>query len=330
MTVNKSYNHRGMETQILAPTPQGFAAAAEFLHHHQPVAFPTETVYGLGARVFDEEGLRRIYSIKGRPSDNPLIVHIASLDQVELLAQNIPESFKRLTDAFFPGPLTIVLPRRSTVPGIISGGLPTVALRMPSHPIALQLIKVVGEPLAAPSANLSGRPSPTQAWHVMDDLQGRVAAIIDGGPTTHGIESTVIDLTGETPTLLRPGSITALQLAEVLGTAVDLSDDDKAAHSPGMRYRHYAPSIAVVIYDSAVEFNKRYDSTRPAEYYILSNHPLVSAPHSKTKPLNPQTLFAEFRAAEKYGATEIAIILDPSTRADAGLMNRIMKAAAGT
>ena len=216
------------------------------------VAFPTETVYGLGGNALDPEASRRIYAAKGRPSDNPLIVHIADLGSLSRIVSRIPDSALALADAFWPGPLTMILPRSSEVPPETTGGLDTVAVRMPSHPAALELIRRSGGYIAAPSANTSGRPSPTRAQHVYDDLNGRIDMIIDGGPVGIGIESTIIDLTEEVPMVLRPGFISIDMLRAVVGEVrmdPGLRADDPSFRpkAPGMKYRHYAPKASLSI-----------------------------------------------------------------------------------
>ncbi len=212
------------------------------------VGIPTETVYGLAANALDEKAAAKIYAAKGRPSDNPLIVHIAGMDMIHELVSEIPENARKLADAFWPGPLTMILPKSEKVPYGTTGGLDTVAIRMPSHPVAWKLISDSRIPLAAPSANTSGRPSPTRAEHVYEDLSGKIEMILDDGPVGIGIESTIIDLTGEVPMLLRPGYITREMLAEVLGeVTVDpaILDENRDKNfkpkAPGMKYKHYAP-----------------------------------------------------------------------------------------
>jgi L-threonylcarbamoyladenylate synthase len=220
--------------------------AAQNLKKNEVVAFPTETVYGLGGNAKSDEAVLKIFEAKGRPGDNPLIIHISDRKQIQSFVKAIPENAILLMDAFWPGPLTIILENKS---GVLSekatAGLSTVAVRMPDHPIALALIEASGLPLAAPSANLSGKPSPTTAAHVADDLTGRIAGIVDGGATGVGLESTVVDCTVEIPVILRPGGVTKEQLEEVVGeVSVDpaLKDSDQTPKSPGMKYRHYAPN----------------------------------------------------------------------------------------
>lgn len=219
------------------------------------VAFPTETVYGLGGDAMHPDAAKKIYEAKGRPSDNPLIVHIAEFSDMEKVAKEIPEQAKKLADAFWPGPLTMIVWKKDEVPYATTGGLDTVAVRMPNHPVALELIRKSGKLIAAPSANTSGRPSPTEAAHVMGDMDGRIAMVLDGGPVGIGIESTIIDLTEETPMVLRPGYITLEMLMEVLGEEVILdpgiiaADDVTKPKAPGMKYKHYAPKADMIIVD---------------------------------------------------------------------------------
>ncbi|WP_096467601.1 L-threonylcarbamoyladenylate synthase [Aneurinibacillus soli] len=219
--------------------------AALLLRANELIAFPTETVYGLGGNGLVDETVEKIYTAKGRPSDNPLILHIADRGQLVDIVEYVPPLAEALMEAFWPGPLTLVLPKKPGVAMRASAGLDTVAVRMPDHPVADALIRAAGVPVAAPSANVSGRPSPTTGRHVQEDLDGRIAGILDGGPTGIGVESTVVDTTGDVPLILRPGGITAEQIAEIIGeVAVDpglLGDGSAAPRSPGMKYRHYAP-----------------------------------------------------------------------------------------
>ena len=221
------------------------------------VAFPTETVYGLGANALDSEAAAKIYAAKGRPSDNPLIVHIADMDALPLITAEIPEAAKKLAAKFWPGPLTMVMKKSEVVPYGTTGGLDTVAVRMPAHPIALEMIRHGGGYIAAPSANTSGRPSPTLASHVADDMNGIVPLILDGGAVGIGIESTIVDLTDEIPTILRPGFITKEMLQEVVGEVqIDkgLDADSKTPpKAPGMKYRHYAPKAELMIVEGSSE-----------------------------------------------------------------------------
>lgn len=229
--------------------------AAKWIREKELVAFPTETVYGLGADGLDPEASAKIYAAKGRPSDNPLILHISKQEQIEPLVMEIPQAAKKAMDAFWPGPMTIILKKSEIVPMQTTGGLQTVAIRMPNHPIALALITESGCPIAAPSANTSGRPSPTRAEHVYEDMNGKIPCILDGGMVGIGIESTIIDFSNEKPMILRPGWITQDMLEEVVGMPVAIDpavlDSRKTAgiapKAPGMKYKHYAPKADLIL-----------------------------------------------------------------------------------
>lgn len=236
-----------------AQDSENIKAAAEILRNGGLVAIPTETVYGLAANALDGEAVSKIFKAKGRPQDNPLIVHISSFDEIFPLVKTVPNTAVELAKAFWPGPLTIVLKKTDLIPDQVSAGLDTVAVRMPAHPVARALIKAAGVPLAAPSANTSGSPSPTCVQHVLDDLDGLIDAVVDAGACAVGVESTVITLAGITPRLLRPGGITPEQLEEVLGK-IEIDDavfgallDDEVPVSPGMKYKHYSPKAKLVI-----------------------------------------------------------------------------------
>ncbi len=247
-----------MNTLLLNTTKEDIKNAAEILRSGGLVAIPTETVYGLAANALSGDAVKSIFTAKGRPSDNPLIVHISSVDEIEKynLVREIPKGAEKLFENFWPGPLTVIMPKSHTIPEEVTAGLDSVAVRFPSHPVAQAVIREAGCPLAAPSANLSGSPSPTTAQHVFEDMQGRIPAIIDGGSSDVGLESTVITLCTEVPTVLRPGGVTLEELREVLGE-VKLSDavlsklkDGEEAASPGMKYRHYAPKAKVYLVKS--------------------------------------------------------------------------------
>ncbi len=235
-----------MQTKLLAPTEDAIAEAAQLLQSGELVAFPTETVYGLGANALDEQAVGKIYLAKGRPSDNPLIVHVASPEAAEPLCK-IDDRARRLMDAFWPGPLTLLLPKKPVIPDITNAGLSSVAIRLPSHPVAKRLLAACRVPVAAPSANLSGRPSPTTAQHVLEDMDGRIPLILDGGACDVGLESTVLDITGEVPVIVRPGGVTremllaVLPQVEVAGSVMRPLEKGEKAVSPGMMYKHYAP-----------------------------------------------------------------------------------------
>ena len=227
--------------------------AAGILRSGGLVAFPTETVYGLGGNALDEDAARKIYAAKGRPSDNPLIAHVSCVEEVEPLVKEIPEAGRKLMEAFWPGPLTMIFPKSEKVPYGTTGGLDTVAIRMPDDPVANRLIALAGVPVAAPSANTSGRPSPTTADHVWQDMNGRIDMIIDGGPVGIGVESTIVDVSSAVPAVLRPGAITMEMLEEVLGeVSVDPAilgplSADVRPKAPGMKYKHYAPKADLTL-----------------------------------------------------------------------------------
>ncbi len=235
------------------PQADRMEKAGKLIAEGELVAFPTETVYGLGGDAQDPKAAEKIYAAKGRPSDNPLIVHIAEFSDLERIARDVPPEAKKLSDAFWPGPLTMILWKNEQVPFATTGGMDTVAIRMPNDPVALMLIKKSKRLIAAPSANLSGRPSPTEAKHVAADLGGRIPMILDGGPVGIGIESTIIDLTEQTPMVLRPGYITPEMLSEAIGREVVIdpgiiaADDTRKPKAPGMKYKHYAPKADMLI-----------------------------------------------------------------------------------
>lgn len=235
------------------------AEAAKIWREGGLVAFPTETVYGLGGNGLDPEAARKIYAAKGRPSDNPLILHIADSGQVGELVSHISGAGRRLMEHFWPGPLTLIFPKAKEIPLETTGGLDTVAIRMPSHPVAQSLLRRAGLPIAAPSANVSGRPSPTLADHVREDMDGRIEMIVDGGEVGIGVESTIVDVTGAVPTILRPGYVTEEMLRAVVGeVAVDPAVAGNAAagarpKAPGMKYRHYAPKAPMVLVEGDPE-----------------------------------------------------------------------------
>ena len=260
-----------MDTKVVKTTEEELIEAAAILKKGGLVAFPTETVYGLGADALNEEAARKIYAAKGRPSDNPLIAHIAKKEDIEPLVREIPEAGKKLMDAFWPGPLTLIFPKSGRVPKGTTGGLDTVAVRMPSDPVARRLIELAGTPVAAPSANTSGRPSPTTAEHVRQDMDGRIEMIVDGGPVGIGVESTIVDVTGEIPMVLRPGAITMEMLKKCVG-AVEIVpailgpvSQDFKPKAPGMKYRHYAPKADLTIVSGETEDVVRAISRMAAE-----------------------------------------------------------------
>ncbi len=259
-----------IEEKLTSQQEEALQHAGEVLKKGGLVAFPTETVYGLGGDALNKESSQKIYAAKGRPSDNPLIVHIAKLEAMEAIVAEVTPQARKVAEAFWPGPLTMILPKGENVPYETTGGLNTVAIRMPSHPIAKKLIDYAGGYVAAPSANLSGKPSPTLAKYVIEDMDGRIDMIIDGGEVGIGLESTIIDLTVDPPQILRPGYITEKMLAEVLGQ-VDIdktilsNDSGLAPKAPGMKYRHYAPAGELTIVSGRMQQVIEYINTQTVQ-----------------------------------------------------------------
>ncbi len=311
--------------------------AVEALRRGGLVAFPTETVYGLGARVFDPVAIRRIFAAKGRPADNPLIVHVSTQGQLKLLVLDVPPVARKLMDCFWPGPLTLVLRRSETVPPLVSAGLCTVAIRMPDHPVALALIRELGEPIAAPSANRSGRPSPTRAEHVVAEFGDAVDMVLEGGPCRVGLESTVVDLTGAIPCILRPGAVTVEVLQSVIGRVIPFRPISKRqmVHSPGLKHRHYAPHFKVVPISSedwVLALDRWCDSGKRLGMFCrtgivkqkgLVYYRRVSGAESKYG----RDLFAVFREAEAAGV-EVLLVESVSKKGlGVAIMDRLERAA---
>lgn len=301
-----------MSTLVLLPDQ--LDRAVSLLKMGEPVGLPTETVYGLAAPIFHKEGVKKIFFLKGRPADNPLIAHVSSLNMVEQIADSSVPHFRFLVDRFWPGPLTLVLPKKEVVSSIVSGGHSTIAVRMPANQIALQLIEAVGEPLVAPSANVSGRPSPTCFEHVLEDFSGRLAAVIDGGVCLLGIESTVLSLIHPLPLLLRPGSITREELEAALGVEIALPNKETPIHSPGMKYRHYAPKASVRVVSSQMDIGGSFVLSREPTQHIH-------------RPLSAKTFYKYLREADQAGIDAIWVLLDPISASDDALMNRLLRAA---
>ena len=306
-------------------------------------AIPTETVYGLAANALDDGAVKRIFAAKGRPADNPLIVHISDLSQWPALVRKIPDSARRLAEAYWPGPMTIVLPKSERISDVVSGGLDTVAVRMPSHPVARAVINAAGVPLAAPSANRSGKPSPTTAQHVIDDMDGRIDCILDAGPCEVGVESTVVSLVGEKPRLLRPGGVTPEMLRRVLG---ELEIDDAVLHrlaegkraaSPGMKYKHYAPAAPVTILKGSlrqfcayVDANKT-DGTMAlcfAGEEALLPVPAVAFGAEDDGAAQAAAIFSALREVDKRGATAVFARFPQMDGVGLAVFNRLVRAAA--
>lgn len=308
-------------------------AAARILREGGLVAFPTETVYGLGADALNADAVAAIYEAKGRPSDNPLIVHVAKVSDCLALTPTLTPAFQTLADQFWPGPLTMVVPKKPEVPDLTTGGLGTVAIRMPEHPVALELIRRAGCPVAAPSANRSGRPSPTKGDHVVEDLDGRIQMILKSGDCQVGIESTVLDLTGEIPTVLRPGILSAQELAEALGTEVVidpgvLDQTVEKPKAPGMKYTHYAPRAKMVIYqgpkEQVLREIERVKEKREQEGQKVG---LVTFENQEYRDV-ARTFFAKLRELDQVGVDLIlAQSLDDRDSIGFAVMNRMLKSA---
>ena len=317
--------------------------AGEILKNGGLAAFPTETVYGLGGNALDAKASEKIYAAKGRPSDNPLIVHIADFDQIYDLCPAVPPQAKLLADAFWPGPLTMIVPKGDCIPDEVSCGLDTVGIRLPSHPMARALIRESGVPLAAPSANTSGRPSTTTAAHVMHDMDGKIAAVLDGGACGVGVESTVITLALERPRLLRPGGITLEQLRSVLGEVdVDRAlyekiGDDVKVSAPGMKYRHYAPKAPVTVVRGNPQDTAKYIAERISdatgvlcfdEYKNMFPNCIVECFGSKDDlGAQAREVFDRLRAFDDTSVTQIWAQCPSDEGLGLAVANRIKKAA---
>ena len=296
-----------MKTKIFGK--EGISEAAEILKGGGLVAFPTETVYGLGGNGLDKEAAKKIYAAKGRPSDNPLILHVSSIEEVYPLVKALPEKAKKLMEAFWPGPLTLVLLKSDIVPEESTGGLETVALRSPENALTLELIRACGFPIAGPSANLSGRPSPTEASHVFEDLGGRIEGILEDGAVGIGVESTIVDLSEDCPPLLRPGAITIEDLEEVLGEKVAIDPtllgksmaEGFTPKAPGMKYRHYAPKAEMILFKKKEEDETRSGQEEIAELILsYGGMELSDCPEKEVKRSVAEAILS-------YGEKELSV-----------------------
>jgi L-threonylcarbamoyladenylate synthase len=326
-----------------SPEPAVIRRAAELLRAGELVAFPTETVYGLGANALDEQAVRKIFDAKGRPSYNPLIVHVSDADEASRVAATWPASARRLAERFWPGPLTVVLPKRREIPDAVTAGLGSVAVRVPAHPVALALLRATALPVAAPSANRSTEVSPTAARHVEKSLGERVALIVDGGPAVVGIESTVVDLSGEKPVLLRPGGVSVAELEGLIGPierAAAAPREDAPRPAPGMMDRHYAPRASVVLYDASDARDRaraarhvREETARGGRVGALVRGP-DSAPDASRVVVLPGTpdgyarrLYAALHELDDAGYTLIVVERVPEDEAWAAVRDRLERAA---
>ena len=332
------------DTRIVPGDAAGVEEAARLLKAGQLVGFPTETVYGLAANARNAEASAAIYDAKGRPRDNPMIVHIARLEELYgVVAQVTPQALQ-LAQAFWPGPLTIILPRGESIPAVVSAGLDTVSVRMPSHPVARAILKASGLPLAAPSGNLSGRPSPTTAAYMLEDMQGRIPLIVDGGPCSVGVESTVVSLCGETPLILRPGAVTAEQMSAVLGCPVQLSHavteglkEGEKPQSPGMKYKHYAPKAEVTLVTGTLQQYVQYINKHAApgcmalcfaEDVGALTVPSISYGGAQRPEQQAQQLFTALRQLDEQGAKTVFAHCPQKTGVALAVYNRLLRAAA--
>ncbi len=334
-----------MQTLLLESTQENINKAGEILRNGGLVGMPTETVYGLAADALNGKAVAKIFKAKGRPMDNPLIVHVAEFEDIEKfgLTAEIPEKAKILAKRFMPGPLTIIMKKSDIIPDEVSAGLETVAIRCPSHPVARALIRAAKTPLAAPSANLSGSPSPTTATHVMNDMNGKIEAVIDGGASEVGVESTVITLAGEVPCLLRPGGITLEHLRETIGevelnkAVLDKLDPNQKAASPGMKYKHYSPKARVILLKGTDEEYINYvNSKADGKTAALCCDEDISQLKVKTFSLGKRKdyaqqahrLFDMLREVDEVGGIDTAYSRLPSCEGvGMALYNRLIRAA---
>ena len=334
-----------METLLLDAKKEGAVeTAAEIIKKGGLVAIPTETVYGLAANAFDPVACANIFKAKGRPGDNPLIVHICSMDMISDVVEEVPEKAKILAEKFWPGPLTMIMKKSDKIPLVTSANLPTVAVRFPSHPVAQKIIEKSGLPLAAPSANLSGSPSPTAFEHCVHDLMGRVDAIIDGGPCSVGVESTIISFAEETPVLLRPGYVTLEQLREAIGevslskAVLEKLGAGEKVLSPGMKYKHYAPNAAVILVDADVDSFVNYVNGNAGERDAVFTSKKDSGKFNCTLLVTGETgspaelshsLYSLLRRADELSLEKVYIKAPPKSGEYLALYNRLIRAAAG-
>ena len=324
---------------------QAYTQAVEKLNAGEVVAFPTETVYGLGAIATDEQAVAKIFEAKGRPSDNPLIVHFGEAKQISDYVSEIPEKAKACIDAFWPGPLTLILHTKANVfaPNV-TAGLQTVGVRIPDHPVAIELLQMLGQPVAAPSANRSGKPSPTTALHVEKDLSGRIPLILDGGATGIGLESTVVDFTVDPPVILRPGGVTANMLSDVIGEVIEPDmakvDDQTTPRAPGMKYTHYAPDAPVYLIqpnreaiDNALKQihmnQQKVALLAPDDFQHAEADWFFSLGNQQNSDDSAHRLYAHLRACDETEADIVLVTVPEKTGVGAAIYNRLEKAANG-
>lgn len=331
------------ETKVLKADEESIAYGAKLLRQGKLVVFPTETVYGIGANALDTQAAKSIFTAKGRPADNPLIVHISDISQITPLVSDFPEKARKLAKEFWPGPLTMILPKSESIPEVVSPGLSTVAIRLPSHPVALALLEQSGIPVVAPSANRSGSPSPTTAEHVLSDLNGRVDLILDGGDCNVGVESTVISLANEIPMLLRPGAITPEMITEVIGeisvnhAVLQEVDANQKVMSPGMKYKHYAPKAEVhLVHGTTEEFVKFCNKQNEPNIWAMGftedlkeiKIPAIGYGKIDNEKEQAAELFKVLRELDSQGAKKVYVHAPSTTGLGLAIYNRLLRAAA--
>ena len=333
-----------METQVLPVNEQSIALAARLLQQGELVALPTETVYGIAADARNGEAVRKIFAAKGRPQDNPLIVHICGMEMLNGIVADVPPRARKLAAAFWPGPLTMVMPRGPEVSEVTCAGLDTVGVRMPSHPVVQEVIRASGVAFAAPSANLSGKPSPTNARDTLADMNGRLPLILDGGESTVGVESTVVAVMGEHPVLLRPGYITKEQMEAVLGEEVlvspailDKLKEGEVARSPGMKYKHYAPRAQVTILQGSLDAYRQYVTQHagPGVWALCFDGegaqlpvPFIEYGRDHDGTAQAHRLFTALRELDRNGAQIVYARCPEREGVSMAVYNRLIRAAA--
>ena len=330
------------ETKMLSSGESSIKEAVKLLKNGEVVGMPTETVYGLGANALDENAVRKIFTAKGRPADNPLIVHISDFEMIKPLVKEIPELAYKCAEEFWPGPLTMIMPKSDIIPSVTSGGLDSVGIRMPSHKTARAIIEKCGFPIAAPSANLSGSPSPTTAGHVFNDMNGRIPAIVDGGFSAVGVESTVISFENDAIRILRPGFISAEDLKEIThnviidkGVIAKL-ENGAVARSPGMKYKHYAPKADITIIDGSLDAFRSYVSKNKCNGLICMTFSdsdcdglgVRTLSYGDTDEKQAHLLFDTLRELDNIGAKKVFARCPRKDGVGLAVYNRLLRAAA--
>lgn len=328
------------DTEILSDNNDNIIKAAKLLNDGEIVGIPTETVYGLAADATNEEAVKKIFIAKGRPQDNPLIIHIADISDIEKYAHDIPSIAYKMAEEFWPGPLTMVLPKNDIIPLTTSGGLDTVGIRFPSHETAQEIIKACGKALAAPSANLSGKPSPTSAMHVFDDMKGKIPAIVDGGVCSVGVESTVVSFENETVRILRPGYISEEDIKKITENVItdngvlNKITDSEIIRSPGMKYKHYSPKANVIILEASIDKFCDYVNNHYAEkaYGMIfdMDKEKCSFPYltyGNTSEEHASLIFDRLREFDKIGAQTVYVHSPEKSGVGLAVYNRLLRAA---